>query len=232
MLTWGAATGSARPARDGPVLQPANSLSNLGFVVAGLAIAFRAGLRSTLGDVLPRYRACATAYACVVVLLGPGSAAMHATQAELGGDIDQLSMYLVAAFAAAYAIARWMRQGVRFVRPALPADGGGLPAGGAVRRASCRSCCYAGNVAFGVLLVTAVIIELLLCRRGPTRTDLRYGVAAVAVMLVAFVIWNAGQHGLCDPTSLLQAHAAWHLLCAVAAYLLFRLWASEKDPAI
>jgi len=87
---------------------------------------------------------------------------------------------------------------------------------------------FAGNVAFGVLLVTAVTIELLLWRRGPTRTNMRYGVAAVAVMLVAFAIWDGGQHGLCDPASLLQAHAAWHLLCAVAAYLLFRLWASER----
>ena len=48
-------------------------------------------------------------------------------------------------------------------------------------------------------------------------------------MLVAFAIWNASQHGLCDPQSLLQGHAVWHLLGAVSAYLLFRLWASERD---
>ena len=121
-------------ARDGTVLQPANCLSNLGFVVAGLLIAFQAGRPSTLGDVLPRYRGLATAYACVVVLLGPGSAAMHATQAELGGDLDLLSMYLVAAFAAAYAVDALGAPGRRLLRPALPADGGGLPAGRAVRR--------------------------------------------------------------------------------------------------
>ena len=32
----------------------------------------------------------------------------------------------------------------------------------------------------------------------------------------------------CDPHSLLQGHAVWHLLDALSAYLLFRLWASEK----
>ncbi len=82
-----------------------------------------------------------------------------------------------------------------------------------------------------MLLVTALVVEGLLHRRGPSRTDLRYGAAAGGTLLVAFVIWNAGQHGLCDPHSLLQAHGVWHLLCAVAAYLLFRLWASERDPA-
>jgi hypothetical protein len=49
-------------------------------------------------------------------------------------------------------------------------------------------------------------------------------------MLVASVIWNASQHGLCDPHSLLQGHAAWHLLCAVSAYFLFRFYASEREP--
>ena len=48
----------------------------------------------------------APAYACLVVLLGPGSMAMHATGSELGGNLDMLSMYLVAAFAAAYAAMR------------------------------------------------------------------------------------------------------------------------------
>ena len=73
---------------------------------------------------------------------------------------------------------------------------------------------------------------MLLRRRGPTRTDLRYGVAAVGVLLLALVIWLAGQRGLCDPRSPFQAHAAWHLLCAVSAYLLFRFWASEREPAL
>jgi hypothetical protein len=46
-------------------------------------------------------------------------------------------------------------------------------------------------------------------------------------MLVAFAIWLLSTSGWCDPTSLLQGHAAWHLLCAVSAYWLFRLYESE-----
>jgi hypothetical protein len=54
------------------------------------------------------------------------------------------------------------------------------------------------------------------------------GVASVGLLLLAFAIWNLAQGPWCDPTSWLQGHAAWHLLGALAAYLLFRLYASER----
>lgn len=48
-------------------------------------------------------RRLATGLAVVVVLLGPASMAMHATQSVPGGRLDLLSMYLIGGFAAAYA---------------------------------------------------------------------------------------------------------------------------------
>ena len=101
-------------ARDGWVKQPANTLSNLGFVVAGLAVGWRARFPEHLGDTLPRLPGLATGYACLVVLLGPASAAMHATQSSLGGLLDMTSMYLIASFAAAYAMTRWRRRDSMF----------------------------------------------------------------------------------------------------------------------
>ena len=83
------------------------------------------------------------------------------------------------------------------------------------------------GTAFALLLVVAVVVETMLRRVGRMRADLRYGVAALMSMLVAFAIWNLSQYGWCDPDSLFQGHAAWHLLGAAAAYLLFRLYASE-----
>ncbi|GAB3196253.1 hypothetical protein GCM10027062_05080 [Nocardioides hungaricus] len=208
-------------ARAGWVRQPANAFSNLGFVVAGLVVAWHAG-RTTLGGL-------ATPYACLVVLLGPASAAMHATQSELGGHLDLLSMYLVASFAAAYAAMRWLRRDRLFFWQLF-----------SLMVAACQLVGLlgddvpvvqqAGNVAFAALLLAAVVVEVRLWRRGdPTRTDLRWGAGALGTILVAFVIWNATRTLWCDPRSLLQGHAAWHLLDAVAAYLLFRLWASESQ---
>lgn len=216
-------------ARDGWVKQPANSLSNLGFVVAGLAVGWHARRRSLLGDTLPRLPGTATGLACLVVLLGPASAAMHATQSSLGGYLDLTSMYLVAGFAAAYATTRWRRQGSvffwqLFLLLVAACELVGLY-GGEVPVVH-----VAGNLAFGLLLGYAVVVEVRLWRRGPGRADLRYGAAALASMLIAFVIWNLSQHGWCDPHSLLQGHAVWHLLGALAAYLLFRFYASEEEP--
>lgn len=207
--------------RPGLVKQPANTWSNLGFVVAGLAIAWHAATDSLMPA---RLRA---AFACVVVLLGPASAAMHATQSSLGGHLDMLSMYLVAGFAASYAWVRWVRRGA-----------GSFFAAYAVCVLVCELAGlwtrpvpvvnYAGNLAFAVLLLTAVVLEGLLWRRGETRRTIGFGLASLGSMLLAFAIWNASQHGWCDPHSLAQGHGAWHLLCAVAAYFLYRLYASER----
>lgn len=211
-------------AREGLVKQPANAWSNLGFVVAGLAIGWRARHPANVGLMGTRL---ATVMAAVVVLLGPASAAMHATQSEWGGHLDMLSMYLIAAFAAAYGLVRLLRRGTGTFVAAYAAGVLGCEAVG-LYSGDVPVVRYAGNLAFGALLVAAVGFETALWRRGETRRTFGYGVGALAAMLVAFVIWILGQHGWCDPHSLLQAHAAWHLLCAVAAYLLFRLYASER----
>ncbi|WP_028637013.1 ceramidase domain-containing protein [Nocardioides sp. URHA0032] len=209
-------------ARDAWVKQPANTFSNLGFVLAGLAIAWHAG-KVALGGL-------ATPYACLVVFLGPASAAMHATQSSLGGRLDLLSMYLVASFAAAYALMRWVRQGATFFWQLFLLFVAACELVG-LYDGEVPVVTYSGNVAFAALLLVAITTEVRLWRRaassGGPRTDLRWGSGAVGAILLAFAIWNATRSAWCDPHSLLQGHAAWHLLDAVSAYLLFRLWMSE-----
>lgn len=216
-------------ARDGLLAQPANTLSNTGFVVAGLVIGWQSRHRLALGATLSRLPALAAAYACLVVLLGPGSAAMHATQSAWGGHLDVLSMYLVASFAAAYALTRRLRRG--------PGTFGGLFAGFV---AACELVgawpgrvpvvMFAGNLAFGALLVTALAVEAGMLRRGTIAADARQAGYAAGSLAVAFGIWNLANHGWCDPHSWLQGHAVWHLLGALAAYFLWRYYVSERGP--
>lgn len=210
-------------ARTGLIKQPANALSNLGFVAAGLVIAWQAGRP---GGALER-RGLATAYAVLVVVLGPGSMAMHATETNIGGRLDTLSMYLLASFAAAYALMRLTGAGVG----AFGAMFAVLVVGcELVERAglSVPVLMTGGNVAFAVLLLFAALAEARWLRRRGSR-GLGWGIGALASMALAFSIWNLAKDGgpLCHPHSLLQGHAAWHLLCALAAYCLYRLYAAS-----
>lgn len=208
-------------ARAGWLKQPANALSNIGFVVAGIAVGRHAGLPTGR---LAR-PGLATAYAVVVVLLGPGSMAMHATQTELGGRLDMASMFLVAGFAAAYAGMRFLGLGAGFFYPAFV---GAVLVSELVERIPGHVPVVDtwGNTVFAVLLVTAIGTEVAIRRRGGAAADGRWILGAVGAMVVAFTIWNLAKDGtpLCHPHSLLQGHAAWHLLCAVAAYCLYRSW--------
>jgi hypothetical protein len=234
-------------AHEGVVRQPANTFSNLGFVVAGLLIAWHAsgrppvgarpsmgappstGARPSMGapgGLLARPQ-LATAMACIVVLLGPGSAAMHATQSALGGRLDMLSMYLVASLAFAYATTRWLRGGAGLLAATFI---GGVVGCELVGSWSVQLPVvdHPGNAAFGILLVSAMAVEVLIARRAQTRARRPYAYASVAAILTAFAIWNATRTWLCDPHSLIQGHAIWHLLGAVSAYLLYRYYASEE----
>jgi hypothetical protein len=214
-------------ARDWYVRQPANTFSNVGFVVAGLLIAWHAGAGANIGSSLAAHRRLATAIACLVVLLGPGSAAMHATQSALGGHLDMLSMYLVASFAAAYATMRWRRAGPPVLAMTFAAGLAFCEIAG-TWHADLPVVMYAGNAAFGVLLIVATVLEVRIMRRGQTRAQRGYAYASLASLLTAFAIWNAAKTWLCDPGSLVQGHAIWHLLSAVSAYLLYRYYASEE----
>ena len=188
---------SARHARDGWLKQPANALSNLGFVVAGLVIGWQAPRRPL------RFDGLATAYACVVVLLGPASAAMHATQSALGGRLDMTSMYLVSSFAAAYALTRWWRRDRVFFWQVFLLLVAACELVGLSERVVPVFQSW-GNVIFGALLVVAITVEVRLWRRGagtPRRGGpaWRTAPARSPPSALAFAIWNASQHGLCDP---------------------------------
>jgi len=51
----------------------------------------------------------------------------------------------------------------------------------------------------------------------------------MASFLTAYYIWLTGtaDHPFCDPDSLIQAHALWHLLGAVATWCYFQYFRTE-----
>lgn len=206
--------------RTGLIKQPVNAASNLGFTIAALAIAVSVAGSTT------HQRTTLTSFAVIVALLGPGSAAMHASETAVGGHLDLLSMYLLASFAAAYALVRsgrlsTLRGGWLFVAFVAACELiGAIPVALPVIM-------HPGNAAFALLLLTTVAIEAGMIRRN--ETEWRWGLASVGTLLLAFAVWNLAKDGSpwCSPYSIVQGHGIWHLLDALAAYFLARHYLAD-----
>lgn len=232
----------AAPATVGK--QPLNTWSNLGAVVAGLvilAIAERDRRRregaSRSGNPMTAGGPYALAYGAVVLALGPGSMAFHGSLTRVGGWLDTLSMILFITFVLVYNLARVLR---RDDDPATAAIGYvGL---NSVLAALTWVVPGTGVLVFALVVVGVVGLELAIAHRGLAgvrRARSPWLPAALGVFLVALAIWWLSWTGgpLCDPDSLLQGHAVWHVLAeAVVPLLLFahlrtETRTSSADPA-
>jgi len=217
--------------RPGLIKQPANAWSNLAFLVAGLYIGWlqSRGHQSKHRNPFTRTRFYPTFFATLVVLLGPGSMAMHATTTDIAGFFDMLSMYLVASFMFSYALERllgWQQRTfllcfavalalcVVIDRGKVDFSIGMFPA---------------MVLIFGLYIFVAGAVELYLVFIRKTGADARMALAFIGAFIVAFIIWLYSLTGevLCDPDSLLQGHAVWHILNAVSLFYLYRYYVSE-----
>jgi hypothetical protein len=215
--------------RGGLIRTPANTLSNLGFVVAGLGIALTLGIERRQkryprpGNPMTETSFYPAFYAGVVTLLGPGSMALHASLMSWGGVLDIVSMNFFIGFALAYAMQRHYGLGrAGFVAVWLGVNAVLLALKLIIGR---------GSEAFGIVAAAAFLIELQIRRAGQMRGEARWLAAGAGLFLLAFAIWLPSRNGgtLCDPDSLLQGHAAWHLLCAGATVALYFYARSEQS---
>ena len=220
--------------RAGIVKQPANSWSTAGFVAVGLWIGFRAmadreALRRRGGPAPSRMLATngyPLLYASVAVLLGPGSAAMHASTTAWGGVLDRCSMFIWMAFVLAYGLTRLLDlSGPRFVAVYLAIA---VPASVLI---ALDAMPVSGDFTFGTLVAALVVIETAIAWRRPELSARRgWLLLSTAVFLAAFGVWLPSRTGgaWCDPDSLVQGHAVWHLLCAVSVACIFAFYRSER----
>jgi len=229
-MAEGVGAGFCEAGHPGLVKQPVNTWSNLGFIAAGLTIGWSQAHGRYAGFVNPMTsgKFFSTFYACLAVLLGPGSMAMHATTTRVGGFLDMLSMYMIASFIFAYALSRLLNLrelgftlsfftglGIQLYVHTLPYD---VPFVG-----------FIGSFAFGVFLILSSVIEFINIGYRKLSNEMRWGVASILVMCLAFFIWNLSlsDSPWCDPSSLIQGHGIWHLLNALAIYCLYRYYVSE-----
>jgi dihydroceramidase len=221
----------------GFIRQPIGTWSNLAFVLAGLLMlddVWRPS--STRSSLLAQRRAYGLIYALAVIVIGLGSWFYHASLTFVGQWLDVMGMYLLGTFMVLYNIARLrsLRSRTFTVSYVLfnSALGLSLIVAPELRR-----------YLFGVLLVVTIALEVVIryWSRGFSRMHrssadrlkprLRTGhfVAALLTYVLAQIIWTFDLNRIvCDPDSLLQGHAIWHVLTALSAGLLYLYYRSER----
>lgn len=218
--------------RAGWIRQPANTWSCLAGVVVGLAItahsvtrrrsgrADRGANRMRSGGLYPGL------YGCIVVYSGIAAAFFHASLTEWGGKLDMISMILSFGFWLVYNVARvfdltktqflllFIGLATMLLVPRVVFDFLGFEI-------------FAG-------LVGAVLLSEILVARSPLRVQRSWLWVSLTLYPPALGVWwlSLSGHLLCEPSSLLQGHAVWHVITALspgALYLYF--WSGERAPA-
>ena len=84
---------------------------------------------------------------------------------------------------------------------------------------------------FGIFIVFATLLEYLVIFKKQTIFIKKWMLLSTITFVIAAVIWHFSKTGniLCYEYSLIQGHAVWHILDALALYFLFRYYVSEKE---
>jgi hypothetical protein len=231
----------------GMIKQPSGTWSSLAFCFVGLAILGHFWSERKEGCVAGRNNPMmkgsffAGFYGVVIVLMGPGAMAFHATMTQVGGWLDLVSMVLFASFIVAYDVARLIRKlsgmadwaEVLIFALTYAALAVGLSAwlwiekekkdGGAATTIFILS-----GVLAGVIDMTLILTAL--CRN---RLSLWAGGRLFVLALIPW-LFSQGVFGICDPDALFQWHAVWHLVAALFAgwiYLYFRTEDAEAKAS-
>ncbi len=181
------------------IRQPSNSASSFAFVLVAALIIARGS-----------NKAVATLFALTLTFVGIGSAYFHATLSFTGQFLDVLGMYLVATLALLLSI-------------------------NSVRKLSATtliSLYIASNALLAIILYTApalrrwifagLIAGIIVAEIRNAESERRYLIKAIGVMAVAFIIWIFDFTRItCSPMSVVQGHAIWHILGAIASWYLY-----------
>jgi hypothetical protein len=201
------------------ILQPSDSWSAYGYVLAGFLMIVLAG-DPAWDSAFPR--TAARTFGVTAIMVGLGSVLLHATLTLWGQFFDVLGMYLVGSFLLVRAIARWQsipdRLAIVLYLLLCATLTAVLVVEPEVRR-----------WLFAVVLILAILIELIFARPLRNGALLRLYLLGILAKAVAFAIWIMDQRGtLCSPGSVVQGHAIWHLLGALSLWLSFGYYRSER----
>jgi hypothetical protein len=192
--------------------QLADSISSLSFVFLGVWSL----IPSRTPPVRSPERRLKPLFGIIFVFIGASSFFYHSTLSFVGQFLDIFSMYT---FGILLAIGALYRAGKLRGRLAIAL----FVALNALFAVIQYEVPDARRVLFVALLIPGIILELTPFITGyrPRSPRVRFIYVGVAVMLVAYLFWLLDQtSAFCVPTSWFQGHAVWHILSAIAAFMI------------
>ncbi|MCP4306612.1 MAG: ceramidase [bacterium] len=202
--------------------QPINTWSSVAYIVLGLWLVVRS-IR-TRGAETP----VEIAYGAALASIGIGSVAFHGPVppgARLMHDLTIAAALTVIATRSVGTFRNWTQ------RQVLVTSGIIVVIIGAVMAVAPD----AGNMLTGAVGIAAVVSETVLYRTGRQRFSSRVAriLASMVILLVGAAVINVlgrTDGPLCDPGSLFQGHAVWHVLTA-ATFMLYGYAAFPHAPS-
>lgn len=196
--------------REGAVAQPANTWSALAFVLVGIVVLIWA-----LKGKDRQYIYLKALYGVIVIFLGVGTLYFHASLSFVGQLVDNLGMYLLVTLALVYQLRR--TRAIHTVQKTIAVYIGA----NAVLIGVVFALPALRRPVFAALIIAFLYLEYRWHRKHPKwRKSMLYW--SVGLTAAGFTLWTLDITGvLCSPTSILQGHAAWHILTALAAGVLY-----------
>jgi hypothetical protein len=261
----------------GFIREPANTLSNIPFVLVGLWVLWRMQHDPVAGRPSLATRSWFTAaYGGACIAVGVGSFAMHGFNTDWGGwlDLSGMMMYItmpvfynfarflgwderqflagylgtnallsvlhwqygIGLFVWGFAIAIWLAQetAIRYQRQPLAIFL--VPITGILILFNYNPVDFVREQVGVIIIIFMLLLAWFLYQLDEIRLQRTYSPyfwGGFAAYLLASFIWRASQQGgaLCEPDTLLQGHALWHLLGAVAMFCFYHYFRTETSDA-
>lgn len=216
--------------RPGLVKQPANTWSDLGFMLVGLVILAVAGNENgrsrSGGNPMTTGHWLAVLYGLVIIMMGPGSMMFHASYTAWGGFLDSVSMFFLLTFLIGYDL-RQMTDWPEWVTWLLALLV--LVLFMALRVAFPEQ----ATVIFLIMALVAVGVELPIWFGWGVKVKRStwWLLGFAGAFFTSLLIWGLSHTDgpLCDPDAWLwQGHAWWHIGAAGAMLVLFFYLRSES----
>ena len=222
--------------RDGMVIQPANTWSNLGYLFVG-CILFSVGLkdhfhkgRADVKNLLAKYPAFTFFLAIGLIHLFIGSFFYHASLTQLFQIMDVTGIYAI--ILALFTYNAFKAFPLMKIGKELKSTHRWLIGIGVSLNLVFMLEIYKWNInyVFPVLIIALLVVNLINFRSKVLQKMYKnYIWLAMATMLAALSLWILDRTNVwCSPTSIFQGHALWHLLTALAVLLIYFYYRSEE----